>query len=427
VKPVLTVLQTLGALLVAAGVAVWALHDDVAGTFENFIADIMLAAAAAVGFRMVVVRRARDRESRDLSNALNDVRDWLAMLQEHVQGARSWSARRLAQTDDTRELLDLMFDQDRPRVKWDLWAHLTESVEDLAAEHGTIDFAPLVERIAAKYAVMWEAVGVVDTGLKRPERPRPLLPGFEPLELGAPPDGGFLDAAEVNSALETLHKVVVPVADDVSLLSRGLDEGYPPEQTAAKMLPDDFPLAISIAALALGAVALLIWVISAVRPETFPRGFSSAILGNFLPGCVGLAIGGAVAAVTGYLVRRNRAQRSKVAVSALVLACAGFVFSVSKPPEQIDIDGLRPAAVEISGCVNQLQHVRADARLQRYSFLLLRSINAFLDGKLKASLDLTFDLRGTPYRVPTPSGSRLATLAGRVSTRTRQIYLSEKW
>jgi hypothetical protein len=123
-----------------------------------------------------------------------------------------------------------------------------------------------------------------------------------------------------------LHKVVVPVADDVSLLSRGLDEGYPPEQTAAKMLPDDFPLGISIAALALGAAALLTWLISAVRPENFPRGFSSAILGNFLPGCVGLAIGGAVAAVTGYLVRRNRAQRSKVAVSTLVLACAGFVF-----------------------------------------------------------------------------------------------------
>jgi hypothetical protein len=83
--------------------------------------------------------------------------------------------------------------------------------------------------------------------------------------------------------------------------------------------------------------------------------------------------------------------------------------------------------VEISDCVNQLQHVRADARLQRYSFLLLRSINAFLDGKLKGSLDLTFDLQGKPYRVPTPSGSRLATLAQRVSTRTRQIYLSKKW
>ena len=299
VKPVLTVLQALVALLVAAGVAVWALHDDVPGTFENFIADIVLTAAAAVGFRMFVVRRARDRESRDLTNALNHVRDWLAMLEKHVQGARSWSARRLARTDDTGELFDLMFDQDRPRVKWDLWAHLTESVEDLVAEHGTIDLAPFVERIAAKYAVMWEAIGVVDTGLKRPERPRPLLPGFEP-ELGAPPDGGFLDAAEINSALEALHKVVVPVADDVSLLSRVVDEGYPPDQTAAKMLPDDLPLGISIVALVLGTAALLIWVISAVRPESFPRGFSSAILGNFLPGCVGLAIGGAVAAVTGY-------------------------------------------------------------------------------------------------------------------------------
>ena len=80
----------------------------------------------------------------------------------------------------------------------------------------------------------------------------------------------------------------------------------------------------------------------------------------------------------------------------------------------------------ISGCVNELQHVRADARLQRYSFLLLRSINAFLE-KLKGSLDVTFDVLGTPYRVPTPSGSRLATLAERVSTRTRQIYLSKKW
>jgi hypothetical protein len=237
----------------------------------------------------------------------------------------------------------------------------------------------------------------------------------------------FLDAEEINAALAALHAAVVPVAEDVSLLSRALDEGYPPEQTAARMLPDEFPLGIMIAALVFGAVALLTWAISAVLPQRFPNGFSSAILGNFLPGCVALAVGAAVAAVTGYMVRRSRAQRGIAAVSELKEACDGFIFSVSKPPEQIDFDGLRSAGVVIGDCVNQLQHVMTDARLQRYSFLLLRSINAFLDGKLQGSWDLTFNLAGRTYRTPTPGGMRLVVLADRVSTRTRQVYLSKRW
>jgi hypothetical protein len=425
VKPVRTVLQTLGALLAAAGVARWALRDDAIGTFENFIADILLTAAATVGLRMFAVRRARAQESRDLNNALNNVRDRFAALREQIQGTRSWSTRRIDQTDDTDGLRDLRLAQDRPWVKWEDWTCLTESVEDLAAEHGTIDLAPFVERIAGRYAVVWEAVGVVDAALDRPERSRPRLRGFA-AERDVPPDK-FLDAEEINAALAALHASVVPVAEDVSLLSRALDEGYPPEQTAAGMLPDEFPLGIMIAALFFGAVALVTWTISAVLPQRFPNGFSSAILGNFLPGCVALAVGAAVAAVTGNMVRRRRAQRSIAAVSGLKEACDGFIFSVSKPPEQIDFDGLRSAGVVIGDCVNQLQHVMTDARLQRYSFLLLRSINAFLDGKLQGSWDLTFNLAGRTYRTPTPDGMRLVVLADRVSTRTRQVYFSRRW
>ena len=310
-KPVRTALQTLGALLAAASVAAWALRRDAAGTFENFIADILLTAAATVGFRMYTVRRARAQESRNLTSALNDVRGSFATLQKQVQGARSWSARRIERTGDADELHDLRFARDRPWVKWEYWTRLTESVEDLAAEHGTIDLAPLVERIAARYAVMWETVGTVGAALNRPGRSRLMLRGLGP-ELGEPPDGNFLDAAEINSALEALHTVVVPVADEVSLLSRGLDEGYPPEQTAAKMVPDDFPVGITITALVLGAAAMLTWVLSALRPERFPKGFSSDTLGNFLPGCVGLGVGAAVAAVTAYMVRRNRASAASV-------------------------------------------------------------------------------------------------------------------
>ena len=403
-NPVRTALQTLGAVLVAVDLAVWAVRHDAAGTAENLIADVLLAAAAAVGFRMFAVRRARAQESRDLSDALDEVRSRFAVLQEQVEGAKSWSVRRLQRTDDTDELRDLKIAQDRPWGKFEESARLTEAVEDLAAEHGTIDVAPLVEQIAARYAVMWEAMGPVDAALDRPKswRQMPSGPGSG---ASAPPDGKFLDAAEINAVLEALHTTVVPVADDVALLRRVLDEGYPPGQTAEKMLPDDFPLGIAISAFALGAVALLTWIVSAVRPEHFPNDFSSGILGNVLPGCVGLAVGAGVATVTEYAVRRSRAQRSIDAVNRVTMACTGFAFYVSMAPDDIDFEGLRASALVISDCVNQLQHVKADARLQRYSFLLQRSINAFLDGKLKGSLD-------TPLLWP---AGRTASLPGMAS------------
>ena len=66
-----------------------------------------------------------------------------------------------------------------------------------------------------------------------------------------------------------------------------------------------------------------------------------------------------------------------------------------------------------------------DARLQRYTFLLLRSVSAFLDGELVLS-DTAFTLGSWTLRTPTPPILRLTTLAAQVSERASRIYLPRK-
>jgi hypothetical protein len=76
----------------------------------------------------------------------------------------------------------------------------------------------------------------------------------------------------------------------------------------------------------------------------------------------------------------------------------------------------------INDNLNQLQHVKPDARLQRYNFLLQRSINAFLGGDFKGSLEDPVNIAAGSYRVPTPGGRRLADVAYQVNTRAMRVY-----
>jgi hypothetical protein len=109
-----------------------------------------------------------------------------------------------------------------------------------------MDLALFVGRLAVKYAAMYEAADLAEASLSRPPTIEHIrLPGAVP-DCGTEPDVAPLDVAEVNAAREALHKAVLPVADDVALLQRFLNEGYPPKQTAATALPDDLPVVIAL-------------------------------------------------------------------------------------------------------------------------------------------------------------------------------------
>jgi len=377
----------------------------------------LLAAALTVAVRETVVRRQRRDAARRIDEDLELAQSAIRPLIENLDQVRAIAARRWADPKDTWEF---RFDSSLLRNLFQRWDYPESTLLRLAAEYGTVDFVPLLQRIRTGQESLQPAIDAALAAIDELKKDQDSLYW----EADASPSETSVKC--LNSALQMLEKSVDPVLADAVNLMNLLERAYPPSEYADQRVRRPLPGWVFVTTMALAALAGVAWLASWLAPHCFPPGFAADILGNALAGLVVAFIAWAVGVVAAYHRRREVIGLAKFWYNNLTEAI-NVVFAFSQDDFTGDRRELAPNVASITTqSVSQLENIIPDARLMAYAQQFLRSLQDFAAGKFDLAQDVHPDViarLGLPQRPPTPRGLRMIEEAGRLGQRAADVYI----
>lgn len=409
----------------AALLLAWAIRLDAFGTVSNLIADVLVGALISLIIHSLLLRRKRQRIERELSTLRADALDMLDQALEYHEKLDVWATRAIDREDTLGEFAWLM---DHPSWLVD-WHQLQAILWQLAADHGTVDFEPVLRRLIERHAAAMEQDSIVRAKLTA-------LRGFDTSSslfslVPLTPEEATKRAvyiAEAKTTLATLRDLLPPIISDVTLLNQTVEQGYMPVHFSALRHPDPYPMWLRNVMWLTVSISLMLWGATYLLRSYFPAGLADGTTNNVLSAATAGFVGAVFAVIAKFGESRNTLIAAHLPYAQLAQALNVFLHAFDQSiadPKAV----LREIATIVAGTVNQLQHVYADARLAQYSNELIAEIEHVVNGpSWEVYLDVDAEtLRRLclpeDSRVPTQQTMRLATMAMRLSERAFDIYI----
>lgn len=406
-----------------------AVREDATGTAENLAADVLTIAVVTVAVRELVVSVERRRFLASYSPLYAEVLSALARQEEHYEELVRWASQR--STDSTSggwPDLDFVLEGSKFGVAPDM-SSLDRGLRSMAADYGAIDLSPIVARFQQHSADASRAFGLAWDGV------RALRRWQDPFEVRG-------DDVEIRSQQQervaTTDQAMAGVArsaqsslQDLEYLRAGLTEPYEPRVTGARFHPEPFARWLLALTICLGAICLGALVMCYLSPRSFPDHFARATVDNVLAASVAASIGAGLAAGSRFTASRRVLIRAARPGARLLASLTWINGALGMKPEDERAQVLKTVAHEVRDCVNQLQHVVPDARLDRYADDFLIEVEAAL-GRPSAQdyLDVSPEnmaaLGLSGLRPPSPPTIRLVMASAHLGSRVSDLYFKRR-
>src|SRR6266571_6529652 len=143
----------------AAGVLLYiAFGEDVVGTVQNLIADVLSAAVATVALRQLFVMRARRRLAAEFATPYQDALKLLEIQERHYKSVAAWAAKGLEAISET------MMRNGRYGLSYPLSADLLQArLRSLEANYGTLTFRHVASRLCAAKEIVDARMATADS------------------------------------------------------------------------------------------------------------------------------------------------------------------------------------------------------------------------------------------------------------------------
>jgi hypothetical protein len=417
--------------LSSAGVfAYLAVRENVLGTMENLVADVLAGAVLMVIIREIIVARERRRFLANYCPIYRDIFEAIDHQCEHYSAMVTWASRRVTEkTVDSVAGLDLTLDSVKFGFAPDIET-LEAELQALTSDYGTVDFSHLLAELRHHCDTALSVHAEAQTRLKDLRRGRPLFPVAE--------SDALEHCQHRRAAVELLtrdmdrleHDAQTPLRDLERIKDR-LRDSYVPHVAVARYHPEPFVpwllvLIVLLAALCVGAMT-----VAYIAPRALPSNFGPATLDNLLAAGVAGFVAAAVATGQRFTTSRRLLVRALPPGMRLLRTLTHIGRSLGMAPDEDRARLLRAIAGDVRDCVNQLQHVIPDASLGRYADDVLAEIDAALarpsdQDHLDVPMERMTALGMPGVRPPSPAAMRLVMASSHLGSRVTEIYIRQR-
>jgi hypothetical protein len=416
--------------LLASGLLVVALRDDAAGTGQNLVADVLIAALVTVAIRELYFVRDRRHFLQSYRSVHDGALEELSEVDAHYLALRRWADVTLP--DDRDRAKDVSFSLTLDGIPFRTpplgLEQIVPHLRRIVSEYGAIDPSSFVEGLrakAAKVAAGVQAIAEEVDEWRRPSDERWLAFLCDETADDAASRRAWAD--RVHRHLHTIREDAAEVQNDAWRLRQFLTEGYAPQAVAARRFPEPFAPWLLRLSVALGACALLVAVASLAAPSKFPAGFGDGTLNNLLSAGVAAFVAAALATWDRFNASRRVILRSAHPV-ADVLYALQMAMGAMGSSDDARREDLQTAATVVRDRVNQLQHVTPDPQMGRFADDFIRQIDLAVarsaeDDVVAVSRDTLQSLGLEDWRPPSDAAMGLVDAARNLGDRVTELFM----